>query len=96
MTDQLFPGYPDPEPKPEMSTGQRMRARQQAAIDHGTHPLTKLPLAHNDHTCGDCLHRVRNERHYPKCDQTSMSRSEVSDCRAWWPACIAWTAREGS
>lgn len=94
MTDQLFDGYPDPPAPPKLTAGQKLRNRQQMLIDQGVHPLTKLRLANNDHTCGDCIHRVlvRMANAYPKCDQTSMSHSETTDCRAWWPACTAWQA----
>lgn len=97
MTDMLFDGYPDPERPPELTTGQKIRNRQQKYIDQGVHPLSRLKLAGNGHTCADCVHRILVGGHaksYPKCDQTSMSNSETSDCRAWWPACTAWTPRQ--
>lgn len=97
MTEPLFPEYPDPQ-VPEQTRGEKLRARQQVWIDDGMHPLTKLPLANNGHTCGDCIHRVRVSspagNRFPKCDLTSMSRCEQSDCRAWWPACISWEPKQ--
>lgn len=94
MSEPLFPGYPDPPEPPKQTPGERIRARQQLQLDAGVHPLTKLPLADNGHTCRDCVHRVRNERHYPKCDLTPMSRCVQGDCRAWWPACTSWSAKD--
>lgn len=41
--------------------------------------------------CGSCVHRITVHRggkmNLPKCDLTTMSCSEASDVRAWWPAC---------
>lgn len=93
----LFSGYPDPPEQPKKTTGERRRDRQQALINQGLHPLTRLKLADNGETCKTCAHRVHtngNSHTYPKCDQTSMSRSEATDCRAWWPACTAWAPQE--
>lgn len=90
--DMLFDGYPDPSERPKKTAGQRRKERQQAIIDSGFHPLTRLPLANNGKTCQTCVHCVfrRYNHAYPKCDQTSMSSSEASDCRAGWPACISY------
>lgn len=96
MTEPLFPDYPETHPKPPPTPAERRRARQQLMIDSGIHPLTKLRLANNGHKCKDCAHRILiggHSRDYPKCDLTSMSHSEASDCRAWWPACTSWEPR---
>ena len=93
--EMLFVGYPDPMPPvapPKPTRGERMRARQQAKLDNGRHPLNNLPLANNGHTCGDCVHRyyVRYASSYPKCDLGPNTRGEATDVRARWPACISW------
>ena len=45
--------------------------------------------------CGSCVHRITVHRGgkgaLPKCDLTTMSHSEASDVRAWWPACPSYT-----
>lgn len=38
-------------------------------------------------TCGGCAHREVNGWGFGKCDLTSESHCQQSDCRAWWPAC---------
>jgi hypothetical protein len=92
----LFGGYPDPppaEPQPKVSADRRRTLRQRADIDHGIHPLIKLALANNGHTCGDCAHRVLagyHRRSYPKCEEVRWTHGAGSDCRAWWPACTKW------
>ena len=100
MTEMLFIGYPDPPtpdpvPKSKPNRGERMRARQQARIDKGFHPLNGLRLADNGHTCGECGHRyhVRYAKSYPKCDLGPNTHGEATDVRASWPACINWEAK---
>jgi hypothetical protein len=81
-------------PAPKLSADRRRTLRQKADIARGVHPLTKLPLLKPEgHTCGDCAHRIAGHHHnrsYPKCDQHGFTHSAASDCRAWWPACVAW------
>lgn len=98
-TDALFEGHDErlPEP-PKMTRGEALRARQQARIDAGQHPLAYLvagglPLLPEPGrmTCGMCAHRVmrRLGGSYPKCDVGSRATGgESSDVRAWWPACV--------
>ena len=49
--------------------------------------------------CGSCVHRILSMRGacgaVPKCDLTTMSHSEASDVRAWWPACPQYAPIEG-
>ena len=49
--------------------------------------------------CGDCVWRMASEHYmgksFPKCmvhDGIRATRSEASDCRAWWPACVNYEA----
>lgn len=93
VMEPLFAGFDAVPESVELTEGQRLRLRQRGWLDAGRHPLTKLPLLAGEHTCRDCVHRVRNERHYPKCELTSMSHCVQSDCRAWWPACTGWEAK---
>ena len=92
----LFGGFPDP-PAPETTGREKPRTKVKdlhaRKIAAGIHPITGRKLADNGHTCGDCVHRILvsgGKRRYPKCDLTSMSSCESSDCRAWYPACTKW------
>lgn len=103
MTIDMFPDLPAPtavEPEPSLSADRRRTLRQKQAIENGRHPLSNLSpglrlLAGSEETCGSCAHRVlvgHHTRSYPKCVRISTSHGASSDCRAWWPACTAWTA----
>jgi hypothetical protein len=95
--------FPDLEPVPvvpapvaeKLSAGRRLTLRQKADIAAGRHPLLSgMRLADNGETCGTCVHRTpsRGEHSWPKCEYR-VTRGAASDCRAWWPACTAWTAK---
>lgn len=45
--------------------------------------------------CGSCSRRflARRTRAYPKCE-IAPTRSEASDVRAWWPACVHYKPEE--
>ena len=100
MTEMLFAGYPDPPPGETVGRKQprlKVKERHQRKIAAGIHPITGLKLAGTGETCGTCVHRILvygGDRKFPKCDRTAMSHCESSDCRAWYPACTDWTARE--
>jgi hypothetical protein len=90
------------------SDGRKRTERQEALVRAGQHPLMTGPLheladptAMRDdgknlpYRCGSCIHRITvrgNAKDYPKCDLTTMSHSEASDVRAWWPACVRYEA----
>jgi hypothetical protein len=96
MTEMLFDGFPTPErPAPPTGTpAQRLRARQQGAIQAGQHPLNGRKL-HPGETCGTCSHRFiyRVNRAWPKCDLGPLSHGPKTDVRASWPACDQWEER---
>lgn len=85
------------------SNGQRRTEKREEMIALGYHPLMLGPIhseadrsAHRldgvglPFRCGSCAHRVtvhRGGKHVPKCDLTTMSHSEASDVRSWWPCC---------
>jgi hypothetical protein len=95
MTD-LF-GNPDPEPAPDPYAGlgqdARRTARQRDQIAAGIHPATKLALAGNGRTCGDCAHLVTKPAMgggpWFKC-ALQLHDGYGLDIRKKWPACIRW------
>lgn len=74
-----------------LSAQRRRTIRNRAMIAQGFHPLTKLPLARNDETCGTCAHShwVRMGNKYFKCSMNETS-GPGTDIRVWWPACTKW------
>lgn len=101
--EAVEPERPDRTSGSGRSDGARRTERQAQLIKLGQHPLMSGPLhpdadrsAHRTDgkslpfRCGSCVHRITvgaGSKSYPKCDLTSMSHSEASDVRAWWPAC---------
>lgn len=71
------------------------------------HPDAPRPLSREEAAglgdyprCGSCRFRVSmggHARPFPKCTwgegAPRASRSEASDVRAWWPACVDWEPR---
>lgn len=105
MMDSLFPDIP-PDPVPpinepklqRLSAGRRLTERRALLVAAGYHPLSnvlpRLPLNQDPQLrCGGCSHVMHNYRGYIKCDLWP-SRSDASDIRLKWPACINWTPRE--
>jgi hypothetical protein len=94
--------------RPKRSAGQRMTERQAQDVRQGRHPLTGGRLHDRADTtarksdptglsyrCGSCTHRVslnHHGEHWPKCDLSTITHGQASDCRAWWPACPRWEA----
>lgn len=86
---------------------ERRRQRQLGLIAEGYHPLATLvhnlrlhpaaaPAGNRSAEglrCGGCARRIQSRdtaRAYPKCE-LYPSRSEASDIRSWWPACVHFT-----
>lgn len=100
MTEQdpLFTDGPDrlPEP-PQLTAGERARAKAQLLIDQGLHPLNRLPLLQPaGHRCGDCAHKDYQggtAGRYMKCELGPVTRGPGTDIRAGWPACNQWQER---
>lgn len=101
MTVPLFDGFPDPEPPPDPYAGlghdARRTAKQRDMIAAGQHPATRLPLANNGRTCGDCEHFVIKDtgrrRRWFKCGKQLHGDPLWpigTDLRKSWPACTAW------
>lgn len=102
--DDVLPGFDPPPPavdapKPDRLTqGQRDRL----AIEGGIHPATRMPLAGNGHTCGECRFlREKNSGgfHGWKCGtpdpRSKNHRGDGRDMTKRWPACIAFQPTEG-
>ena len=74
-------------------------ARAKRLLAEGFHPLTKVALQQpvGEHTCGECafFRRVRLAKTYFKCAYHD-TRSEASDIRKGWPACIRFKEAEAS
>jgi hypothetical protein len=80
-----------PEPVEQLSYGRRLTIRRAADIAAGRHPVTGLPLLHEEwgFTCGTCAHLIVTaafSRRYIKCELRD-SGSEATDIRKSWPAC---------
>jgi hypothetical protein len=81
----------------ELSPDRRRTLRQKDEVANGRHPLGLAPLAGNGRTCGDCVHRVLvdgGNRAWPKCDAGARTHGGATDCRAWWPACTRYEAKQ--
>jgi hypothetical protein len=93
-----LPRTPLPEADPNhISERRRLTKRQHDDVAAGRHPLLRgLKLAGNGETCGSCIHRVptsaKTGQRWPKCEQ-HVTHGAASDCRKWWPACVAWKGK---
>lgn len=90
-----LPGMEGPPDRvaPGLSPTRRRTALRAQLLAAGIHPATRRPLADNGHTCGDCTHhRVHSQgrRQWHKCKLAGLSRSEATDIRVGWPACVLW------
>lgn len=87
----------------------RRTKRQKQGLAEGRHPLTRGPLhpdaaPHDDRSapgarCGSC--RLRQPGQDPKChlrnadgQRPYVKRSNATDVRAWWPACVHYQQSE--
>lgn len=99
MTDTLF-DLPNPTPAADSTRRARIVAQRIADGLHPLHGIHNDLVLHPDASrlrnepgprCGGCAFRqhVERRRSFPKCQRTDklQSRSEATDCRAWWPAC---------
>lgn len=92
----MFPDLVPTEPV-ILTDGQRRRARQDARIAHGVHPITGLRIRPSTESCGTCKHRVLIGGHakdWPKCDLMGSRNTHGpgTDCLARFPACTGWEA----
>lgn len=94
--DGVLPGFgpaPEPEPAPKMTPGERAADR----IAHGIHPATKLALAGNGKTCGDCARLwdkwTPSGKHFYKCASMEM-HNDGPDITKSWPACSLFKQKE--
>jgi hypothetical protein len=107
MIDAVLPGFDPPPPhvegprKPRPDSTPR-RLIDAAMIDAGIHPATKMPLANNGKTCGDCA--LLREKHAGgfsgwKCGtpdpRSKNRRGDGRDMTKRWPACIAYKPKDG-
>ena len=100
MNEQLFEGYPDPEPQPDPTEGmgsdaaRTYRARQ--SIEAGIHPATKLALTGiPGETCGNCSNLwSKSSKGWSgwKCSEAARPPLDGPDMRKWWPGCLMWEA----
>jgi len=78
-----------------LSTDRRRTLRNQASIDRGIHPATRLPLASTG-TCGECKFLSHNNGRYLKCGlyfPHFVTNGAGTDIRAKWPACSGFEKR---
>lgn len=94
---ELFPGIPHnvAPPMETLSPDRRRTIRNQALLDGGTHPLTRVALRPDLGTCGDCAYHVevRHNRTWHKCEWR-MTSGPGTDIRVSWPACAKFVAAE--
>lgn len=102
--DDVLPGFEPPapvvenarKPKPDPTPRRLMDA---AMIDAGIHPATKMPLANNGKTCGDCALLRLKQGQWWKCGtpdpRSKNHRGDGRDMTKRWPACIAFQPKDG-
>ncbi len=105
--DGVLPGFDPPpslppseeaaEPKPIRI---QRRLIDQAMITAGVHPATKMPLADNGKTCGDCALLRQKQETWWKCGtpdpRSKNHRGDGRDMTKRWPACIAFQPKDGA
>ena len=105
MSDVL-PGFDPPPPPPQPTEPKPIRIQQRlidaARIQSGIHPATKLPLANNGKTCGDCAllrEKFAGNGKWWKCGtpdpRSKNRRGDGRDMTKRWPACIAFQPKDG-
>jgi hypothetical protein len=105
--DDVLPGFDPPPPvvetEPEHKPPRIQRRLLDAAlIEGGTHPATKMPLANNGKTCGDCAllrEKFAGAGKWWKCGtpdpRSKNHRGDGRDMTKRWPACIAFQPKDG-
>ena len=99
MSDVL-PGFDPPLPA-DAPKAERLprRERDQLAIANGIHPATRMPLADNARTCGDCRFLRLKQDTWWKCGtpdpRSKNHRGDGRDMTKRWPACIAFQPKDG-
>jgi hypothetical protein len=81
---------------PEQLSADRCRTiTNKPLLARGVHPILRLPLAGNGHTCGDCANHIarRFNKTYHKC-RLNDTAGPATDLRVSWPACTRWEATE--
>lgn len=107
ITDGILPGFEPPPPVSALEEKHKppriqRRLTDAARIEAGVHPATRMPLANNGKTCGDCaLLREKNSGgfHGWKCGtpdpRSKNHRGDGRDMTKRWPACIAFQPKDG-
>jgi hypothetical protein len=81
--------------KEGISYGRAMTLRNNAMIEGGKHPMTKMPLREpRGETCGSCRHSIAHSvsKRYFKCNLVPITFGPGTDIRLKWPACVKWEA----
>lgn len=106
MSDVL-PGFDPPPPAAERAESHKppriqRRLLDTALINSGVHPATKMPLANNGKTCGDCAllrEKFAGAGKWWKCGtpdpRSKNHRGDGRDMTKRWPACIAFQPKDG-
>lgn len=90
MTLPGFEDLPEPVPRERLTHAERV----QQLLDAGVHPRTKLPLAGNGRTCGECGNLYLKSAGGGSWWKCSMpGRGHGPDMTKRWPACTAFTER---
>ena len=101
--DDVLPGFDPPPPSAETDESHKppriqRRLLDAALIDSGVHPATKMPLANNGKTCGDCamvrLKQGQWRKGGPPVPRSKNHRGDGRDMTKRWPACIAFQPKE--
>ncbi|MEA1264230.1 hypothetical protein MicroSTF_14395 [Microbacterium sp. STF-2] len=104
LTDGVLPGFDPPPPAKDAPKAERLpqHERDRLAIEAGIHPATRLRLAENGKTCGDCRWlRRKSAGGWTgwKCgtpDPNSKNhRGDGRDMTKRWPACAAFAEKTG-
>lgn len=105
--DDVLPGFDPPsaavvEPVGPQPVRIQQRLIDAARIQSGIHPATKLPLANDGKTCGDCAllrEKFAGNGKWWKCGtpdpRSKNRRGDGRDMTKRWPACIAFQPKEG-
>lgn len=100
--DDVLPGFDPPPVDAPKAERLPQRERDQLAIANGIHPATRMPLAGNGRTCGDCRflrEKFAGAGKWWKCGtpdpRSKNHRGDGRDMTKRWPACIAFQPKDG-
>lgn len=101
--DGVLPGFDPPPPPADAPKPERLTQaqRDRLSLEGGIHPATRMPLAGNGQTCGDCRHlreKFAGAGKWWKCGtpdpRSKNHRGDGRDMTKRWPACIAFQPKE--